>query len=140
MYGMNGYMANGYPMMADPNAYGHHAMTGQMGGLASQYGYNLPPSAAAQMSGQMTTPSYMNGSSSYSYSMAPYMQVSCNLCLLFHKGKKFQMFMTEKLLRPWSVFPSYKSPAKYLKQKTHFTRIKVVPFFKKAVNFVNAFL
>lgn len=79
MYGMNGYMANGYPMMADPNAYGHHAMTaGQMGGLASQYGYNLPPSAAAQMSaaGQMTTPSYMNGSSSYSYSMSPYMQVS----------------------------------------------------------------
>ena len=76
MYGMNGYMPNGYPMMADPNAYGHHAMTGQMGGLASQYGYNLPPSAAAQMSGQMTTPSYMNGSSSYSYSMAPYMQVS----------------------------------------------------------------
>ena len=80
MYGMNGYMPNGYPMMADPNAYGHHAMTGQMGGLASQYGYNLPPSAAAQMSGQMTTPSYMNGSSSYSYSMAPYMQVSCKLC------------------------------------------------------------
>ena len=66
MYPMNGYMPNGYPMMhPDPQAYQHHSM-GQMG-LSAQYpGYNLPPS---QMS-QMTTGSYMNGSSNYTYSMA----------------------------------------------------------------------
>jgi len=66
MYPMNGYMPNGYPMMhPDPQAYQHHGM-GQMG-LSAQYpGYNLPPT---QMS-QMTTGSYMNGSSNYTYSMA----------------------------------------------------------------------
>jgi len=67
MYPMNGYMPNGYPMMhPDAQAYQHHSM-GQMG-LSAQYpGYNLPP---AQMSSQMTTGSYMNGNSSYTYSMA----------------------------------------------------------------------
>ena len=74
MYPMNGYMPNGYPMMhTDPNSYQH--MSSQMAGLGSQYhGYNLP---ASQMSSQMTSGSYMNGSSSsYTYSMAPYMQAS----------------------------------------------------------------
>jgi transcription factor SOX2 (SOX group B) len=62
MYGhMNGGYMNGYhPMMGDPNAYQH---MGQMGLAASGYGY-------PQMQHQMTTGSYMNGSSSYSMSMA----------------------------------------------------------------------
>lgn len=70
MYAMNGYMPNGYPMMhPDQHAYQQHAMSSQMG-LASQYGYSLPPS---QMSSQMASAgSYMNGNSSYTYSMAPY--------------------------------------------------------------------
>ena len=74
MYPMNGYMPNGYPMMhTDPHAaYQQHAMSGQMG-LSSQYGYNIPTAAQMGVSpNQMTTGSYMNGSSSYSYSMAPY--------------------------------------------------------------------
>ena len=82
--GMNGYMPNGYPMMhPDPHmAYQQQqAMSaGQMAGLSGQYaGYNLSSAgsaaAAAQMSGQMTTGSYMNGSNSYTYSMAPYMSM-----------------------------------------------------------------
>ncbi len=77
MYGMNGYgMPNGYPMMDPTQAYGHH-MSGQMGSLGGYPGY-MPSSATAQMQSQMTTGSYMNGSSSYSYSMAPYMQVNNN--------------------------------------------------------------
>lgn len=61
---MNGYPMNGYhPMMSDPNAYHQHMANAQMG--LSQYGY-MP----TQMQGQMTTGSYMNGSSSYSMSMA----------------------------------------------------------------------
>ena len=76
MYGMNGYMANGYPMMHhDPHAYQQHpAMASQMAQLGGQYaGYNLSP---GQMHPQMTTASYMNGSSSYTMSMgmSPYMQ------------------------------------------------------------------
>lgn len=64
---MNGYMANGYHMMsADPNAYHQHMANAQMAGL-SQYGYTMPQ---AMQSGQMTTGSYMNGSSSYTMSMA----------------------------------------------------------------------
>nr|AGS18764.1 Sox2 [Pinctada fucata] len=59
MYPMNGYMPNGYPMMPDPNAYQH--MANQM------YGYNIPTQPMA--TGQMTTGSYMNGSSSYTMSM-----------------------------------------------------------------------
>lgn len=76
MYGMNamnGYMPNGYPMMhADPtHAYQQHAMSGQMGALASQYGYSMPSAAQMGVSSQMTTTSpYMNGTSSYAYSMA----------------------------------------------------------------------
>ena len=79
MYGMNmnGYMSNGYSMMHDPtHAYQQHAMTGGMGGLASQYSsYGMTPSAASQLgvNAQMTTASaYMNNSSNYAYSMAPY--------------------------------------------------------------------
>ena len=64
MYPMNGYMPNGYPMMPDPNAYQH--MANQMG-LAGQYGYNIPTQPMS--AGQMTTGSYMNGSSSYTMSM-----------------------------------------------------------------------
>nr|KAG5699588.1 hypothetical protein BaRGS_000704 [Batillaria attramentaria] len=64
---MNGYMPNGYHMMpTDPNAYHQHMANAQMAGL-SQYGYAMPPQA---MQGQMTTGSYMNGSSSYTMSMA----------------------------------------------------------------------
>nr|AIT51849.1 sox2 [Azumapecten farreri] len=64
MYPMNGYMPNGY-MMHDPNAY---HMANQMG-LAGQYGY---PNMATQPmpSNQMTTGSYMNGTQSYTMSMA----------------------------------------------------------------------
>lgn len=65
MYPMNGYMPNGY-MMPDPNAY---HMANQMG-LASQYGYTNIPSQS--MGNQMTSGSYMNGTSSYTMSMAPY--------------------------------------------------------------------
>lgn len=68
---MNGYMPNGYPMMHPDaaHAYPQHPMAQNMG-LGGQYGYNLPPS---QMSAQMTSGSYMNGSTSYTYSMAgPY--------------------------------------------------------------------
>lgn len=71
---MNGYMANGYPMMHDPHAaYQQHPMAQQMAQLGGQYGYNL---AASPMHGQMTTGSYMNGSASYTMSMgmSPYMQ------------------------------------------------------------------
>ncbi len=75
-YGMNGYMPNGYPMMADPHmAYQQQAMSGQMG--LSQYGYNLSGAASQMgMPPQMSTTaaSYMNGSAAaYSYSMSPYM-------------------------------------------------------------------
>ncbi len=77
MYGMNamnGYMPNGYPMMhADPtHAYQQHAMSGQMGALASQYGYSMPTAAQMGVPSQMgtTTSPYMNGTSSYAYSMA----------------------------------------------------------------------
>ncbi|CAH1780745.1 unnamed protein product [Owenia fusiformis] len=68
MYPLNGYMPNGYPMMHDPNSYAQQMSQGQF----PPYGYaGMPP--AAQMSGQMTTGSYMNGSNSYSYTMAsPY--------------------------------------------------------------------
>lgn len=63
--GMNGYMPNGYPMnmMHDPNAY---HMANQMG--LAQYGnYSIP---AQQMSAnQMTSSSYMNGTSNYTMSM-----------------------------------------------------------------------
>jgi len=74
---MNGYMANGYPMMHPDtsHAYQQHAMTGGMGALSSQYaGYSMSPTAAQMgVPPQMTTASYMNGSSNYaSYSMAPY--------------------------------------------------------------------
>lgn len=68
--GMNGYMPNGYPMnmMHDPNAY---HMANQMG--LAQYGnYSIP---AQQMSAnQMTSASYMNGTSNYTMSvgMNPY--------------------------------------------------------------------
>ena len=67
---MNGYMPNGYPMMHPDQhmAYQQQAMSGQMNALSAQYGYQMP----SQMAGQMTTGSYMNGSSSYTYSMAPY--------------------------------------------------------------------
>ncbi|KAK7090230.1 hypothetical protein V1264_010055 [Littorina saxatilis] len=59
---MNGYPMNGYHhMMSDPNAYHQHMANAQM----AQYGY-MP----SQMQSQMTTPSYMNGTSSYSMSMA----------------------------------------------------------------------
>ena len=69
MYSMNGYMPNGYPMMPpDPNAY-HQHMSNQMATLGGQYGYNIP---TQPMSTQMTTGSYMNGSSSYTMTMAPY--------------------------------------------------------------------
>ena len=77
MYGMNmnGYMPNGYPMMHDPSPYGQQ-MSGHMGALASQYGY--PTAAQMGVAGSQMTSStaagYMNGSSSYAYSMAPYMQ------------------------------------------------------------------
>ncbi|XP_046326733.1 transcription factor Sox-2-like [Haliotis rufescens] len=73
-HAMNGYMPNGYPMMThDPNAY-HQQMTGHMASLGGQYGYPTQP-----MASQMTTGSYMNGSSSYTMSMAQmghYMQPS----------------------------------------------------------------
>ncbi|ESP04930.1 hypothetical protein LOTGIDRAFT_184905, partial [Lottia gigantea] len=69
---MNGYMPNGYPMMShDPNA-----AYQQMAGLAGHYGYQNLASQPVS-AGQMTTPSYMNGTSSYTMSMAqmsPYMQ------------------------------------------------------------------
>jgi transcription factor SOX2 (SOX group B) len=88
MYGMNGYMPNGYPMMhADPShAYQQHAMSGQMGALASQYGYSMPSAAqmghmsAASQMGATTTSPYMNGTSSYAYSMAgmPYAMQSAS--------------------------------------------------------------
>lgn len=72
--GMNGYMPNGYPMhmMNDPNAY---HMANQMG--LAQYGnYSIP---AQQMSAnQMTSGSYMNGTSNYTMSvgMNPYSTMS----------------------------------------------------------------
>ena len=75
-YAMNGYIPNSYPMMHPDThmAYQQQAMSGQMGALSSQYaGYQLP--GASQMPSQMTTGSYMNGSSSYTYSMAPYMSM-----------------------------------------------------------------
>ncbi|XP_069103457.1 transcription factor Sox-2-like [Argopecten irradians] len=67
MYPMNGYMPNGY-MMHDPNAY---HMANQMG-LAGQYGYppNMATQPMAMPSNQMTTGSYMNGTQSYTMSMA----------------------------------------------------------------------
>jgi len=70
MYHMNGYMPNGYPMMHADQYQHHPAMAQQM---AQYHGYQLP---SGQMSSQMTTGSYMNGSSSYTMSMgmAPYMQ------------------------------------------------------------------
>ncbi|XP_013400813.1 transcription factor Sox-2 [Lingula anatina] len=70
---MNGYMPNGYPMMAhDPSSYQHPHMAGQMQMPMGQYGmYGAPP---GQMPPQMTSGSYMNGSQSYTMSMAPYMQ------------------------------------------------------------------
>ena len=76
--GMNGYMPNGYPMM-DPYMAQQQAMSGQMAAGLSQYGYQLPGAPGApQMGGgatsSMTSSSYMNGSASYAYSMAPYMQ------------------------------------------------------------------
>mgnify|MGYP003686206825 CR=1 FL=1 len=60
MYPMAGYMPNGYAgMMHDPNAY--------MNQMVGQYGYMQ----SQQMPGnQMTSGSYMNGSSSYTMSMA----------------------------------------------------------------------
>nr|QNN94703.1 transcription factor SoxB1 [Malacoceros fuliginosus] len=67
MYGgVNGYMPpNGY-MMHDPYMAQQQAMSGQMASLSSQYGYGAMP--------QMSSSSYMNGStpSSYSYSMGGY--------------------------------------------------------------------
>lgn len=73
--GMNGYgMPNGYPMMhPDPYMAQQQAMAGQMTGL-SQYGYQLPGSNSQMNTSPMSTSSYMNGSASYAYSMAPYMQ------------------------------------------------------------------
>ncbi|XP_064614949.1 LOW QUALITY PROTEIN: transcription factor Sox-2-like [Liolophura sinensis] len=68
---MNGYMPNGYPMMApDPHAaYSSQHMAAQMSGLThGQYGNYL---SAQSMSPQMTTGSYMpNGTSGYTMSMA----------------------------------------------------------------------
>lgn len=68
--GMNGYMPNGYPMnmMHDPNAY---HMANQMG--LAQYG-NYPIPTQQMSANQMTTSSYMNGTSNYTMSMgmAPY--------------------------------------------------------------------
>ena len=76
--GMNGYMANGYPAMMHPDPYmaQQQAMAGQMGGLSQYTGYQLPGSTPGQMSsaGMTTGSSYMNGTASYAYSMAPYMQ------------------------------------------------------------------
>lgn len=66
---MNGYMPNGYPMMADPNAY--QQMQHHMGSIQSQYGQYLPTQGMGGPQG-MTSNSYMNGSSTYSMSMAPY--------------------------------------------------------------------
>lgn len=67
---MNGYMPNGYPMMAaDSNAY--QQMQHMGAAIQSQYGHYLP---AQGMPGaqSMTSGSYMNGGSSYTMSMAPY--------------------------------------------------------------------
>lgn len=69
MYAMNGYMPNGYPMMTDPNAY--QQMQQHMGAIQSQYGQYLPTQGMPGAQGMSTT-AYMNGSSSYSMSMAPY--------------------------------------------------------------------
>ena len=69
MYAMNGYMPNGYPMMTDPNTY--QQMQQHMGAIQSQYGQYLPAQGMPSAQG-MTTSAYMNGSSSYSMSMAPY--------------------------------------------------------------------
>ncbi|XP_045201081.1 transcription factor Sox-2-like isoform X2 [Mercenaria mercenaria] len=66
---MNGYMPNGYPMMTDPNAYQQM----QHMGAAFQGGYGQYLPAQGMPVGQgTTTGSYMNGSSSYTMSMAPY--------------------------------------------------------------------
>lgn len=65
---MNGYMPNGYSMMADPNAY---QQMQHMGAFQSSYGQYLP--AQGMPVGQGTTSgSYMNGGQSYTMSMAPY--------------------------------------------------------------------
>lgn len=66
---MNGYMPNGYPMMPpDPHGYQQHM--GQMQMQYPMYGApQIQPNAP-----QMTSGSYMNGNSSYTMSMAPYMQ------------------------------------------------------------------
>jgi len=69
MYTMNGYMPNGYPMMADPNAY--QQMQHMGAAIQSQYGQYLPGQGMAGAQG-MTSGSYMNGASSYTMSMAPY--------------------------------------------------------------------
>lgn len=66
---MNGYMTNGYHMMpTDPNAYQHHMAGAQMAGLGAQYGYAMSPQA--MQGSQMSSGSYMNGTPSYSMSMA----------------------------------------------------------------------
>lgn len=66
---MNGYMPNGYHMMStDPNTYHQHMTNAQMAGLSAQYGYSMPPQA--MQGSQMSSGSYMNGSSSYGMSMA----------------------------------------------------------------------
>lgn len=83
MYSMNMYngMPNGYAgMMHDPNSmYSQHAMMGHTS-LGGQYGYGqLSQMAASGV--QMTSASYMNGSSaSYpAYSMAPYMPTTAGV-------------------------------------------------------------
>lgn len=66
---MNGYIAPGAWMPADPHAYQ------QQMAAAPMMGQYAPYQMAPQMAGQMaTTGSYMNGSASYTMSMAPYMQ------------------------------------------------------------------
>lgn len=69
MYAMNGYMPNGYPMMTDPNAY--QQMQHMGAAFQSGYGQYLPTQGMPVGQGT-TTGSYMNGSSSYTMSMAPY--------------------------------------------------------------------
>lgn len=69
----NGYMPNGYPMMAaDPNAY-HQQMQQHMGALQGQYGQYMPTAQGMHSGQAMTTASYMNTNpSAYSMSMASY--------------------------------------------------------------------
>ena len=77
MYGMamNGYMQNGYGMLDPYSMAQQQAMAGQMSNLY-QSAYPSMPTAQPQMgaTSQMSNSPYMNGGSSYAYSMAPYLQ------------------------------------------------------------------